>query len=363
MKDLNTAFLKWIVQFAEIKALELNSSSKNNKTSVEAETDKLLVRYFGKCDQTLPGCVGKDPEVIRQAFKDGNLREQFYLSWNPAIRFLIDHFDEQNACLSSSFTNRELRSLAKRKPVAKRIIQYCDELNYGKDPLDRGRFARANKYFKKHRKTEKYTKDIGSSLIPLSEREKNGPSSDPANWTRGFSFQQAVPKNELDLTQPGFPDPMNLYYHTAKKFGFRTEVAMSGSTDAILNLASILGIQNKDRDLLIASAGYMITHKHHTIYEVLIGARSFGDVKDIPLNSDYYKYMSPDPKFAEKVEKIYKAQGFAQLPTEIYEKCLKEKLAQNRNLPTPSNNCTKPNEPDTILYLKNGLKSVLRFQR
>ncbi|MEO5970712.1 MAG: hypothetical protein ABIQ95_12355 [Bdellovibrionia bacterium] len=324
IRKVNSKLFDWITHIAKIQVGE-------NKALVEIEVDKILIEIFGNCKRKQPGCSGSDPKAIRSAFKEGNLREQFYLSWNPAIKLITKYFyctggRSKNCVCQKDSTSASMIYYKEhiQESGVQSMVQLCIDLDEGENPLERGRFARANEFFREEKASPtKSPARSGIDIIPLSIREQSIHESEPKAWYAGSNIFQPVPRENLNAHHQNFPDPEHLYYKISKTFGFSNVVAMSGSTDSLLNLACILGVKDENSSLLVAALGYMIPHFHHSDYEILVGARSFVGLEKIPLNSDYYKYISHDLKFASEVEKNYRNVSHEKLPTEIYGECLK----------------------------------------
>jgi hypothetical protein len=135
---------------------------------------------------------------------------------------------------------------------------------------------------------------------------------------------------KLAPNQP--PDPENLYYSTAERFGFPIKVAPSGTTDSLLNFGCLFGMDSKhDMEALRAAAiGNMVIGHHHTAYEIMIAGKSFEGL-DINPDFEYYKKLFPsNPRFEKKVESAYmKQHRDIGLPKSIYLSCIKAIALRN----------------------------------
>lgn len=342
VKKVNRTLLAWIDQVARMVAFWTLKRVKEPPDEaalaqkVTLLSDQLLSDIFGECDAKHPGCVGKNPRNIREAFVNGNLREQLYLTWNPAHHFIKDIFcHDQQYCACSPSGIQTLQEFIKTDPpalakVQKDMLNLCKTLKAGLDPQARGRFARANKYFREsiaERRGIDSVEHWGRKAIPISPRERSLPGSGE-DWYTGIDVFSPTPERHLDRLDPKFPDPSNLYYGTAQASGFPLMVAMSGSTDHLLNLSCLLGLGSPKHNqlLVLGMAGYMIPHLHHSAYEIMVGARSHPGLEDIPLNSDYYKRLLPDSDLAAEVEEKYTKNGYVLLPTDIYHSCIESYL-------------------------------------
>lgn len=328
MKDLNLRFLAWIRKWSVFKLKE--QLKKNpDENQVQTQVDELLKKYYGRCETYMPGCVGNDPKLIRESFENGNLRERFYLSWNAAIKILDKRFIcNKPECMCNSEWSKKLDQ---RDPVEKQIWNLCDQYWKESPSLGRGRFSISVNDFRKERKEKSLsTFHIRDLEIPLSDRETQFLRShhlirknETIDLSAGQSIFLALEQSELQLNHPDFPDPENLYYDAAKKFGFPLAVSISGSTDNLVNLACTVGIDSKDslEKIRAAALGYMISQRHHTAFEVLVAGKSYRGLNIFP-NSDYYKILiASRPDLAEKIEHEY-AKTSAKLPTDIYQDCV-----------------------------------------
>lgn len=332
IRKLNLTLLEWFKEAARLKA-DLR------RTSFESELNALLIQYYGNCTNQFPGCVGSDPKDILEAFHEGNLRESFFLSWNAAVDFIDDFYSckkQTTYCVCNSRSYLLNRINNEKDPSQKsnleKIADFCKDpvdQSHKQHPYRRGRFARANKEFRKELETMRPVPAIAAistEMIPLSKREMKVDGASHLNWDRGDMIFKPIRETKLDRNKEGFPDPHNLYHSTRRNFGFRGLVAMSGSLDQILSLGCILGIQSRaDRqNILLSATGYMVPHGHHSVYEILVSGKAFGLHPN--LNSEYYKSLSDDPKFAKNVEDFYKNATQLPLPTEVYYQCLERKF-------------------------------------
>ncbi|MEO5970711.1 MAG: hypothetical protein ABIQ95_12350 [Bdellovibrionia bacterium] len=337
MKQLNLKFLAWIMRLEELR-MTASLHFRPNKALIAKGVDRILKKTFGNCGPNMPGCVGNNPATIREVFSSGNLRERFYLSWNAAIGLLADKFAcEKEACGCSATFSKKLSS---KEPVDRDIMAFCDTWRRGKNPFSRGRFGKTADDFR--RKKGIFDESVSQFHpleleIPLSEREKKflsecGPTVD--SWKEKLIFNTGIgnftplKRSELGVHDPHFPDPHYYYYNAIDLFGFPKAVSISGSTDTLLNLGCILNLSTRTdlEKLRLAAIAYMIPHRHHSIFEIMIASKSFKSVDILP-NSDYYKNLfSSEREFEDRTIREYHKMSAhdAKLPTDIYLDCIEK---------------------------------------
>lgn len=334
MKELNLRLLAWINRLVEVRLI-VSLKREPKDSEIAAKTDALLKVGFGQCDPIMPGCVGADPAVIRESFRVGNLRERFYLSWNTAYGVLLKYFGCGTApCACSPQISGRLRM---EKTPDREILEFCRALGESRNVLGRGRFGKTPEFFRRHRPS--FNKEVSrfhpqDLEPPLSEREVKLISSQNSgeNWQENLVLSTGVGNftplspAELDIFSPEFPDPHNYYYSAAKRFGFSIAVSISGSTDNLINLGCILGIDSlaEQERLRMAAIAYMIPHRHHSIYEVLTATKAFSNLDIFP-NSDFYKKVfRTQSNFEDLVVQEYHKASVKdpRLPTDIYAECL-----------------------------------------
>jgi len=260
---------------------------------ISAQVDRILQNTIGKCGIEAHGCVGSNPKVIRDAFKNGNIRERMLLIREMLWQYtgkIIDHVPPlpQNDLAHDSPEDSEH---AKQKhELLRSWVAALGKFNVISHPerkaYEYGSYANmtitSNLRKKKEKEqiqsyAEKHNSTIGemktnSVRIPLSQREveflkSHGLSdSDPYPALPGQAYFEAA-YNEKNS-------------YSSKSFEYRIPqiAGISGTTDLILTFAHIMGIEDlADLEILrLAIIVQMVDARHHSIHEILTSSQSFG---------------------------------------------------------------------------------------
>lgn len=299
---------------------------------VDEEINRVLVKHFGNGPPDFIGNVGLDAEKIREVFREGNIRERGYLNWGA---FNIAMFDDILDCKHLENVGH-VDTLTGFNPSLK--THFADAFKRkcaGQKLFERGRFAASSTVAlfrnvrsdeEKKRLRSEHTFAAITLDPPLSKREKAFLKL-KGEYVPYQTGRTELQQNGSSENNPApLKDPDNLYYRTADRFGFKTMVSMSGTIDFWLTLACLVGMDSQEdlENLRVAAIGFLVTYQHHTLYEVLVGSKSFPQL-NIDLNSDYYKhlYTKHNERFVSLVEQEYKRRNPGRyLPSQIYRECL-----------------------------------------
>lgn len=254
------------------------------------------------------GNVGSNPLAIRDALKEGNLRERLFLLIN--------------------FRKSILRTIIKDPMLVDKINQKLQDSRMGwqieadpsfdKDGLyaaetDTMKLRKQKDHLEEWKKKHAPTIESGEKLlIKPSKREERYAAKEPLvtekhktqqfDWSSGSALYEPVTAQS---------QPENPYLKIADDLKLTLIAGISGTTDHILTCINRLGLNSmEDMNLTrLACLGLFIDTKCHSAYEVMTSSKSFG--LEFKPSTDYYNQIDPlNTGFLEDLKRRQKEKGF-----------------------------------------------------
>jgi hypothetical protein len=280
------------------------------------------------------GSVGLNPITIRNAIKNGNLREKMYFPYKSTWNFtqeilknpeLVARIDNK---LKESQAGWEVNTPMLEDIVHHRKLQPYSYSDYAESTrTDRLRTAIPEAERKQLIK-EKNQPIAATRITDLSERERRHAigeldpsktkvseemkaqyeerSSQQIQWAPGSHWWR--PATNVEREQP------HDYLTSSAEVGAPAIAGISGTTDQILTMAMYFGMTTKQEleKGRLACLGWMLETQDHTINEIMTSSLGFG-LSYTPSPTSYSEIYSEDNLFTHQIQQ--------------------EQIARNTNLP------------------------------
>jgi hypothetical protein len=263
----NNNFSKWL----KIAALQLDAVAKGGKG-----TQPPIVKAISQ-DQGKDNSPVKGHDVAGTFAKDSGLDKFLNLKYSNSDGHVRDGVANiaQNEMLTDTNTGNKFVTAVQSNAVNWRVKQSDNQariggMNSGVDSANQSHLTRGDLQLTSAEQRLLEKRRLGGGYNNPNEKttssQKKAFNKDKGktiDWSQGGEYYEVIPNSATDKV--------------AYDFGARLEAGISGSTGLMMSAADYLSMTTPDRyKLRLGLAGWMMSNRDHSFYEILASAENFG---------------------------------------------------------------------------------------
>ena len=283
-----------------------------SELNLRSAVDGILSEVFGQCKATDLGCVGKNPQDIREVFLTGNFRERMFLNYRGTWAYL-------SRIYGTMTTTAKVAEIIAQEGFGWKLAQ---SPFITADPVAVGPYARVtSRDYLRSNRAPIIPLSLDSPLrVPFSAREK------AINPSLQFITGKALFRPSTTASNKVLGIGESDYLKALETLKFATISGISGTTDQILSLAIYLDFDKEELiDLRLALLAWMLDSGDHSSIEILLASKSFKVTffESLEITPDFYKKIHHHPAFLVDLERSQNAYG-VDLPDKVLTRCMME---------------------------------------